>query len=821
MPKAFLSHSSKDKKNFVDLVAKQLGENNCIYDSLTFEGGLKTIEEIVKGLESTDLFVIFLSESALESKWVKDELNRAYDLYKIGQLKRIYPIIIDFRIDYNDLRIPEWMREEYDLKPVTRPAVAVRRIKERLKDIAWINHPRLKERERIFVGRNDLIKKFEERIDDIDKVMPLCIIASGLPDTGRRSLVKFCLRKTSIINEYYQNPVLHLVAQDSIENFIMYLNDSGLPGSINIENLMITTLEAKYNLAVKQLQDIAKAKQIFFIIDNGCIINSYGQISSWFINIIDKLEPINKVVLAVISRYNPQRSNFKKDNIFHLQIPFLNRQERIGLFKRYLDFQKVELKNDDLNLFVGLMQGYPEQVFFTVDFIKDNLIEAKKNPHLFVEYAAEKVRTVMNRYADDDFALGFLRFLSEFEFASLDLIEQLTMNRERSEKLLETFFINNICERFGVANEYFKLNDAVRDYISRTRISLGDDYKKTINNHINDFLLSKDYFSVDVSDFMFSLKTALLNKIDVPDNIRIPSLYVKTISELYYVSRSYRSIIVLAEKALENEEFMDIAIANEIRYFYCAALIRLGDDRFLSQVMKIHSAEHNFLMGFYYRMNGKYEDAIERLNKYLKDKPKSQKGKRELVQVYLEVDDYDEAINLVRNNINYEGNNEYHIEVYLRCLLKKYSTENKDIVLKLLENLRRIPNDHAREMYLTRYATFYAYYERNENKAFEKINEAITTFPTHIHPLLTKAEICQHYDDINGLEDVLRRIKEYDDTYGGLEVQAHKNTRKKYEAHLFAMKGDKSQALKIINTLIPFYPKKSIDRLKRRIKAYR
>lgn len=44
------------------------------------------LEEIEKGLDKSDLFVIFLSNSSLESEWVK-ELDSAFDLYQSGKLK--------------------------------------------------------------------------------------------------------------------------------------------------------------------------------------------------------------------------------------------------------------------------------------------------------------------------------------------------------------------------------------------------------------------------------------------------------------------------------------------------------------------------------------------------------------------------------------------------------------------------------------------------------------------------------------------------------------------------------------------------------------
>ena len=77
----FISHSSKDKDNYCDEVVnkliEKLGKNSIVYDALTFEAGEISIDEINRTLAFTDLYVILLSQPAIESDWVKYELNEA------------------------------------------------------------------------------------------------------------------------------------------------------------------------------------------------------------------------------------------------------------------------------------------------------------------------------------------------------------------------------------------------------------------------------------------------------------------------------------------------------------------------------------------------------------------------------------------------------------------------------------------------------------------------------------------------------------------------------------------------------------------------
>ena len=79
---------------------------------MTFEEGMKTIDEINVYLNETSLFVIFLSNASLDSDWVKYELCKAKDLFDENKIKRIYPIIIDSNITYKNKKIQNGVKNK-------------------------------------------------------------------------------------------------------------------------------------------------------------------------------------------------------------------------------------------------------------------------------------------------------------------------------------------------------------------------------------------------------------------------------------------------------------------------------------------------------------------------------------------------------------------------------------------------------------------------------------------------------------------------------------------------------------------------------------
>ena len=125
--KIFISHSSKDKEAYVNPVVellyqeKGIGKESIILDEITFYPGSKTKDEIEKYLKIADLFVIFLSKDSIDSNWVQFELaSFKKELDNRYPNKDICPIIIDNELQHDNPKIPNWMREEYNLRPVLK-----------------------------------------------------------------------------------------------------------------------------------------------------------------------------------------------------------------------------------------------------------------------------------------------------------------------------------------------------------------------------------------------------------------------------------------------------------------------------------------------------------------------------------------------------------------------------------------------------------------------------------------------------------------------------------------------------------------------------
>lgn len=824
MQKVFLSHSSDDKLNYVEIVAnkliKKLGEESVILDKITFQQGRKTIEEISYNLQVTDLFVFFISNKSLDSDWVQNELFEAGKLWNQDKLQQICPIIIDESVSYDDKRIPDWMQDNYNIKYIGRPNKSSKIIEQRMVELTYERHPRIKERNQIFVGRNNLINTFEERMDDFDKSKPVCIVVSGIRSVGRSTLIKKCIFKSNIIKDTYPFSNISLNYDESIEDFILKLYDLGLKFEMDLTDIMHKSVNKKTEIATDNVCLLQNTNDIVLIEDNGCIINHDGVIATWFLKILEDIKIKDKLTLCLISKFRllsfGEGVKYSvKEKVFSIEVDELNKKERDGLLNRYLKFENIDLELTDIRFISGLLSGYPEQVFYAVSLIKEFGIDyVKKHSDEIVEFNSKKSSIMLQNFENDEDKKSLLALLSSFDYIGLKFIYEIVGDDEKYSKYINEFVSNAICEYVGVAKEYIRVNEVIKDYVVRSNYKIDDQHKKNMQSNLNVFLDNLKMDEYDMPEYLFSLKEALIQNKGFDDRFLIPSLYLKTMND-FYNKRKNKEVVTFADKALEKEEFMDSRIVFEIRYLLCSALAKLKDKRFVDEVHKIEGADFHFLYGFYYRQVGQYDKALDSINISLKKRSNFSKAKREKVQIYLSMQEFQAAKELAKENYMNYKDNPYHIQAYFSCLIKaEKSFDNKTILETLLKALDNIDSDVADEMYLRCKAQYEAFYNGLESTALKDINKAISMNSNLQYARIVKFDICDKFDMLDEMKEILSFFEhpEFKNKY--------QNNIVCFTAIIKAKEGYVSDAVEYFKEKIKYYTDEAKDKFVVKLNKY-
>jgi tetratricopeptide (TPR) repeat protein len=341
--------------------------------------------------------------------------------------------------------------------------------------------------------------------------------------------------------------------------------------------------------------------------------------------------------------------------------------------------------------------------------------------------------------------MNFIRLLAQFEVISKDFIFSI-VPENNAYPMLERLASEHIIEMLGFDGDVVRLNDAIRDYIKRNRLKLTDEYNSKIKKQVKDLVSSDDIFEKDSSEFIFGLKESLKNDSNIDHNRLIPSHYLRCMKDLYHSKGNLDQVISLADIILQKKNNLEKSIIQDIRYYLCLALAKKQDQRMLKEVQNINGNEHLFLLGYYYRLAGRYKDALENLNQIIDEPYVDSRAKRELVQVYVYLEEFDKALDFAKRNYEENRGNQFHTQAYFNCLINSASLHKyKDKLKYLITDLRNINSDQSNEMADISEALFYAKLEDNKQVAFDKIEDCIYRYPDSHYPLLTFCDIAVKY----------------------------------------------------------------------------
>lgn len=360
-----------------------------------------------------------------------------------------------------------------------------------------------------------------------------------------------------------------------------------------------------------------------------------------------------------------------------------------------------------------------------------------------------------------------------------------------------------------------RVNETIKDYVTRNNYQIKDQHRANMDKNLNKFLDRMSMSEYDVPEYLFSLKESLLRGKAIDESYLIPSLYLKSMTELYN-NRKNKEVINFAYKALEKEEFTDPRIAFEIRYLLCSALAKLRDNRFKDEVQKISGPNYYFLYGFYYRQIGRFDKALEMLDKSMERRNNFSKAKREKVQVYIGMQEFQSAKDLAKENYYNYMDNPYHIQAYFSCLIKsEKSRENREILNQLIDGLKKINTDVAKEMTLRCRAQVEAFYDGNEEEALSLIGQAIEMNPNIHYARIVKFDICERFDMLDDMRQIIKFFEqpEYKNKY-------HNNIIS-FKAILLAKEGQIDEAVDYFRGNIRDYTEDAKDKFIVKLERYK
>ena len=736
MNKAFLSHSSA-QKDFVRKVYKLLGASRCVFDECCFDNGKKIIDEILRGLQNTDLFILFVSNESLDSDWVQQEIVLADMFMQKHGLKQILPILIDPKIKPGlDDRIPNWMKQ-YLMKPIQTPEMAKLKILSALRHLDMDTNPIYKAKRNLFVGRYKEKEELEGILNLYVEPHYNAICVSGLEGIGRRTFLRKFFEEKHILNTSNEPILLSLNNRSSIDNLILSLikYKKDVISSDDLEELDSKSITEKTTVLQNLFKSLANENEYIFIIDDGCVVRPTMEVSNWFVKAIDIPENHDCFYISVISRFRPShRFLSNHDDFISISIDALSVPEVRNLFFGYGKALGIS-SSSKYNEILSTLNGIPSQVYYAVEYIRRFGIDVTlRNKGIILDYGDKPVMSIIadiKERGEESFSL--LVLLSKLQTTSYDMIYNLVGNTDFVNQELEFFYVSGVFSLFGENKEYIEVHYSIADYIRRSRVDIKPEYRQKLNDSVEEFVdrQASNFLFTDLSQMYHDIRGAIMAGKEISSKYYLPSFTLNAIAELYNNSQ-YNSVINLVDKMLLKSNQYDENTIREYRYWLCMSLARNKDRRFEKEVQYFYeSADYYFLKGFYWRLKKDLRKAEEFLGEALKLNSNHQRTKREIVNVYIMNENYQEGLTLAKENFMRKKTNPFHIQAYFICLLHN-NEQNVESVQEelsmLLDLIQKSLDKKAKSMYTTMLGEYIYYVQNNPLKAIEVLENSVNKY---------------------------------------------------------------------------------------------
>lgn len=745
MNRVFLSHSSHDKF-YVEYVAKKFGKDIAVYDKYSFESGLKAFDEIIKGVDSTDLFVIFLSNNALESEWVKKELNISNELLQSDKLKQIYPIIIDSALSYDDPRIPKWLNEgfgAYNLRYISSPKIAYKKIKNQL---VLLNNQAYHNRYSVYVGHEDILKKFDYEYY-IASSAPKCIIACGIEGVGREAFIRESIKVPRTFSAFYEPIIINIDNNDSIDVVISKLIDSGF-GDVecaSIKEINALSMDEKISLLSSIFSQVQDSKEFIIFRDNFTLIQQ-GEVVWWLSKALSNIR--SELTIGIVSHFNVRKSSTSRD-CYIQSIEELDESGKLKLLDKLSKANNLSLEREDVRFFKDIVTGHPLQIIFCIEKIKrESLEEVKRSSYEIKDFLSDSTIKIIDKYLallkydaiKKEKFLSYLAFLANY--SNIPITEVLKVNK--LDKEYESFYHDLlsfcIARRTGLNNDLLSISPSVVDYIERNSSIEKPknicDYLKKEYSIFKSCLRENNLDEYCYSQIEQYLKESIINSDQADYKYIYPSIILKAVVQLYN-KQEYRKVKGICENCFGSIALWDPTIRQTLYFYYAMTVARLKDNNIFDIVFKkiddnyiLEKFQADFIRGFYYKITGRYDEATAQFLSCLATNPNYVRARRELVETYVLLEEFDLAVDLAARNYNKYPDNIFNIYQYFNCLIRGKIDQEK--ILELLNKARdvdRLPTSSKQFFVAMR-----ALYERFVTNDYKK---AIRILVENKHPMIT------------------------------------------------------------------------------------
>ena len=819
---AFLSHSSQDKA-LVEDVAKQLGQHQIELDSETFDAGLLNAEAIREALKRASIFVLFLTETAIESTYVHFEALLAQELLAKGVLNRFFVVCLD---EQAFTRADEhWKNYNF-----VRHLDSAQSISRFIQNALVANHASTHLNAQPYVERSRELNDLKRLLIQPNQSSPHALYISGNAGVGRRTFVrKFFSDRYPNINPVFAEIQVDLL--DGYEEIFRKLCHEVAPMwplralRTRIAGFALAKDNEKAEQIARLFDQLVDNREAIFVHDSGGLLDSDGALQKPFRSIFAKMKkrPYPTIVF-IARRMIPSRQRAGLD-IVYSALSSLDDDQVRQLAGFLLVDSSIPYVDEDLDSIVELSDGHPFNVQFLIAKARQYTLQiALADPAELLQWKAKTGSAYLRDIAFSDEEVMVLAALRDFIVLDFDTIQRLLTGRleltaETLTRLIDLHVVEARTDSYAVAPP---LRTAVQ---RERRFRLPGQAQRRLLRVVSETLnVENETQPVSVSMIDAGILANLKESSSVPQHFTaflLPSHQVWH-ARRYYDDRKWRECARLARDALGAVERLSPAGRVEASRLLCLASARLNDQESFGEGMsRLRSWENDsharsnvhFLLGFNARLDGNLPKAEENFRKALQEQPGNFSAIRELASICLVRGDLEEAERCARRAHAAASDNAYVLDILVNVLVAGSDQPTEEMEY-LFERLQVVGQEEGRSFYETRRAEYKLKYgSAREARALIDGAAAKTPGIFAIHAL--RAEIYLDAGIMSVVNEEIDRMRDL--VYRVSRGERHTNLRQflELQSSYFTAVGDYSKAKAIYERDAVFTKEEASENIRR------
>lgn len=823
--KAFLSHSSHDKP-LVEEVAHKLGAEQVELDSHTFDNGLLNVDAIRKALKRSSIFVLFLTEDAIESACVRFEVLLAREFLAKGLVEKFLVICLDVKAFSKAQN--EWKDFNFCLHLTSAQSIA-RRIQHHL----IVDHASFSSKHQPYVERSKELNDLSERLMQPNTPRVKGIYVSGNAGIGRRTFARhFYADRYPAVNSVF--PEIQIDMLDGYEEIYRKLSQelsSTWPLSslrARILGFSIADDMGKATQIANLFDQLVDSREAIFVRDGGGLLNNDGAMQPAVKEIFDRIEKRSHPNVVFIAARMVPRNQRDDMELAYSALPSMTDAQIRQLAGFLLVDAEIVYSNDDLETIVSLSDGHP----FNVKFIVGTATEYTLPVALadVTELNQWKVRRGSEFLRNIDFSdaekkiLAALRDFSVLDFTTIQAIadDEIDVTGRALVRLIDLHVIEGAGDTYGIA-------PPLRSAVQRERRFVLDSHQKAQMLEIisNTLKTKTDNDAVSVSMINAGVLAMLHQEQGIPELFSVfllPS-HLVWLARRHYDDRRWSDCARLTADALESADRLSPEGKVEACRLLCLSSARLNKQQnFQKGIDTLRTWAHDsaarsnlhFLLGFNARLGGSLPEAEIHFRKALEEKPGNFSAIRELTTICFVREDLDEAEKFARQAYDIASDNPYILDILLSILIARRPhrvNSSQQEIERLFEILMTVGEEEGRSFYTTRRAE-YELKNGHLREASRLIDDAVSKTPGifAVHALRSQIYLEQGIKSIVSDEIEKMRTVVYRNTGG--ERRTNLRLFLEIESSYFAAIGDYKSAKEVYGSRSVFTEKEAEEKIK-------